>query len=218
MLILHPNELSRMYSDEDGSLAVKIARTVVDCHVNKEKAPEFKVPEIFKKNSGVFVTLTTHPSDELRGCIGYPEPIMPLIDAIMDAAVSACSRDPRFPPVRQSELKHIRVETSLLTPPEEVRVSRPKEYVSKVKVGDDGLIVQRSWARGLLLPQVPVEWGWDAEEFLSQTCIKAGLMPDAWLQEGTKIFKFQAEVFSESKPGGEVKRRKLGEEHGSCRG
>lgn len=205
-----------MYSDEDGVLAVKIARTVVECHVSGQKAPEFKVPEKFKRNSGVFVTLTTYPANELRGCIGYPEPIMPLIDALKDSAVSACSKDPRFPPVRPNELKHIRVETSLLTPPEEMRVGKPKEYVDKVMVGEDGLIVQRSWARGLLLPQVPVEWSWDAEEFLCQTCIKAGLMPDAWLQEGTKIFRFQAEVFSESKPGGDVKRRKLGEEHGSC--
>jgi uncharacterized protein (TIGR00296 family) len=206
-----------MYSDEDGRLAVKIARTVVDCHVKKEKIPEFTVPEIFKKNSGVFVTLSTYPGDELRGCIGYPEPIMPLIDAIKDSAVSACSKDPRFPPVKPSELKSITVEASLLTPPEEIRVGKPKEYVTQVKVGEDGLIIQRSWARGLLLPQVPIEWSWDAEEFLCQTCIKAGLMPDAWLQEGTKVFKFQAEVFSETKPGGEVKRRKLGEEHGSCR-
>jgi len=206
-----------MYSDEDGVLAVKIARAVVECHVNKEKVPEFKVPEIFKRNSGVFVTLTTYPSGELRGCIGYPEPIMPLIDAIKDSAVSACSRDPRFPPVKASELKSITVEASLLTPPEEIIVKKPKEFVSKVKVGEDGLIIQRSWARGLLLPQVPIEWSWDAEEFLCQTCIKAGLMPDAWLQDGTKLFKFQAEVFSESKPCGEIKRRKLGEEHGSCR-
>jgi uncharacterized protein (TIGR00296 family) len=205
-----------MYSDEDGRLAVRIARTVVECHVDKEKTPEFEVPEIFKKNSGVFVTLTTYPGDELRGCIGYPEPIMPLFDAIKDSAVSACSRDPRFPPVRPNELKHIRVETSLLTPPVEMCVDKRKECVVKVKVGEDGLIVQRGWARGLLLPQVPIEWAWDAEEFLCQTCIKAGLMPDAWLQEGTKIFKFQAEVFSETKPCGEVKRRKLGEEHGSC--
>jgi len=205
-----------MYSDEDGILAVRIARAVIESHVNKQKAPEFDVPEIFKQKSGVFVTLTTYPGDELRGCIGYPEPIMPLIDAIKDSAVSACSKDPRFPPVKPNELKHIKVEVSLLTPPEEIRVNKPMECVVKVKVGDDGLIVQRSWARGLLLPQVPVEWGWDAEEFLCQTCIKAGLMPDAWLQEGTKIFKFQAEVFSESKPGGEAKRRKLGEEDGSC--
>ena len=216
MLVFHLSALNRMYSDEDGILAVKIARTVVECHVNKAKAPEFSVPDIFKTNSGVFVTLTTHPGDELRGCIGYPEPIMPLIDAIKDSAVSACSRDPRFPPVKPSELKHIKVEVSLLTPPEEIKVTKPKECVSKVTVGEDGLIVQRSWARGLLLPQVPIEWGWDAEEFLCQTCVKAGLMPDAWLQEGTRIFRFRAEVFSESKPCGDVKRRKLGEEHGRC--
>ena len=205
-----------MFSDEDGKLAVKIARAVVESHVKKEKVPEFDVPEIFAQNYGVFVTLTTYPEDELRGCIGYPEPIMPLIDAIKDSAISASSRDPRFPSVRPNELKKIKVEVSLLTPPVEICVQKPSKLVECVKIGEDGLIVQKSWARGLLLPQVPVEWGWDAEEFLCQTCIKAGLMPDSWLQEGTKMFKFQAEVFSESKPGGEVKRRKLGEEHGSC--
>jgi uncharacterized protein (TIGR00296 family) len=205
-----------MFSDEDGKLAVKIARAVVESHVKKEKLPEFDVTKIFKQKSGVFVTLTTHPEDELRGCIGYPEPIMPLIDAIKDSAISASSRDPRFPAVRPNELKRIKVEVSLLTPPVEICVEKPRKFVECVKVGEDGLIVQRSWARGLLLPQVPIEWGWDAEEFLCQTCIKAGLTPDSWLQEGTKLFKFQAEVFSESKPGGEVKRRKLGDEHGCC--
>jgi uncharacterized protein len=205
-----------MFSDEDGKLAVKIARAVVESHVKKEKTPEFDVPKIFEQKSGVFVTLTTYPEDELRGCIGYPEPIMPLIDAIKDSAISASSRDPRFPAVRPNELKKIKVEVSLLTPPVEICVDKPSKFVECVKVGEDGLIVQRSWARGLLLPQVPIEWGWDTEEFLCQTCIKAGLTPDSWLQEGTKLFKFQAEVFSESKPGGEVKRRKLGDEHGSC--
>jgi uncharacterized protein (TIGR00296 family) len=205
-----------MFSDEDGKLAVKIARAVVESHVKKEKLREFDVPEIFTQKSGVFVTLTTYPEDELRGCIGYPEPIMPLIDAIKDSAISASSRDPRFQAVRPNELKKIKVEVSLLTPPVEICVEKPSKFVECVKVGEDGLIVQRSWARGLLLPQVPIEWGWDTEEFLCQTCIKAGLTPDSWLQEGTKLFKFQAEVFSESKPGGEVKRRKLGDEHGSC--
>jgi hypothetical protein len=78
--------------------------------------------------------------------------------------------------------------------------------------------MQRSFSRGLLLPQVPVEWSWDAEEFLCQCCMKAGLTPDAWLQQGTKVFKFQAEVFSEDKPNGEVRRRSLSEEHGACGG
>jgi len=214
--LLHLSGLTTMFSDEDGRLAVTIARANVEAHVRREKPPQFDVPEIFRRKGGVFVTLTTYPDDELRGCIGYPEPTLPLIDALKDAAVSACSRDPRFPPVRPEELKRIKVEVSLLTPPEEVRVRTPKDYVGCVRIGEDGLIVQRSWARGLLLPQVPVEWGWDAEEFLCQTCMKAGLNPDAWLEAGTKLFRFQAEVFSESKPNGEVRRRKLGEEHGRC--
>jgi hypothetical protein len=209
---------TEMYSDEDGELAVRIARAVVDSHVNRTKFKEPEVPAIFRQKSGVFVTLTTYPNGELRGCIGYPEPVMLLIDALKDAAVSACSRDPRFPPVRPDELKKIRVEVSLLTPPSEVRVKKPRDLVGCVKVGEDGLIIQRSYSRGLLLPQVPVEWSWDSEEFLCQCCIKAGLMPDAWLQQGTKVFKFQAEVFSEEKPGGEARRRTLGDEHGSSCG
>jgi len=205
-----------MFSDEHGALAVKIARSVVESHVRGTKAPAFDVPAVFKQKAGVFVTLTTYPDDRLRGCIGYPEPVMPLVDAIRDSAVSACSRDPRFPSVKASELDNIRVEVSLLTPPTEIVVKNCRDFLKHVKCGVDGLIVQRGFARGLLLPQVPVEWEWDEEEFLCQTCLKAGLMPDAWLQEGTKIFKFQAEVFSEEKPGGSVLRRKLSEDHGSC--
>ena len=212
----HDRVKGRMYSDEDGELAVRIARAVVEGFVKHTVFPLPKVPQAFSDRSGVFVTLTTHPSDSLRGCIGYPEPIMPLIDAIKDAAVSAASRDPRFPPVKPEELRTIKVEVSLLTPPAEVSVKKPSDLVKEVKVGEDGLIVQRGFARGLLLPQVPVEMGWDAEEFLCQTCLKAGLMPDAWLQQGTRIFKFQAEVFSEDEPGGTVRRRTLSEEHGSC--
>src|SRR4030042_6705900 len=105
-----------MFSDDDGKLAVHIARTIVECHVKHEKPPEFKVPDIFKKMSGVFVTLTTYPDDELRGCIGYPEPIMPLMDALKDSAVSAASRDPRFPPVKLQELEKVKGEVRPLPP------------------------------------------------------------------------------------------------------
>jgi uncharacterized protein (TIGR00296 family) len=204
-----------MFTNDDGKKAVMIARTVIESHVMKTKPPEFEVPDIFHRKSGVFVTITTYPGDQLRGCIGYPEPVMPLIDAIKDAAVSACSRDPRFPPVKREELKNLKVEVSLLTPPEKIKVKKPRDLVACVDVGRHGLIMERDWRKGLLLPQVPVEWGWDVEEFLSQTCMKAGLMPDSWLQEGTSCYKFEAEVFSEEKPGGAVKRRELGEEHGS---
>lgn len=205
-----------MFSDVDGDLAVRIARNAVENHVRRSRPKEFPIPPVFKQKYGVFVTLSTYPADDLRGCIGYPEPIMPLIDALKDAAVSAASKDPRFPPVREGELDKITVEVSLLTPPEEMKVKRPLDYRNHVKIGEDGLIVQRGFSRGLLLPQVPVEWKWDAEEFLSQCCLKAGLMPDSWLQQGTKVYKFQAEVFTEVKPGGDVRRRSLSEEHGSC--
>jgi hypothetical protein len=206
-----------MFSDEEGKLAVKFARAVVESHVTRKKMAEFKLPETFKKNYGVFVTLTTYPEDDLRGCIGYPEPLMPLIDAIRDSAVNACSRDPRFPPVRQSELAKIKVEVSLLTPPLEIDAKKKVDMPSHVVIGQDGLILECGFARGLLLPQVPVEWGWDAEEFLCQTCIKAGASPDTWLKPEAKVFKFQAEVFSEDKPGGEIRRRNLSEEHGCGR-
>ena len=203
-----------MFSDEDGRLAVRVARSAVEHHVTRTTQESFDVPPLFKQKSGVFVTLTTHPGDDLRGCIGYPEPTMPLVDAIRDSAVSACARDPRFPPVSAGELDKLKVEVSLLTPPEEVKTKDRADLPSRVKVGTDGLIIQKGWARGLLLPQVPVELEWDAEEFLTQTCMKAGLPPDAWLSKDTKLFKFQAEVFSEDGPRGEVARRDLSEEHG----
>jgi hypothetical protein len=206
-----------MFSEQEGEWAVRIARAVVEAHVRRQKPPASEVPQRFEEKSGVFVTLTTYPSDDLRGCIGYPEPLLPLIEALRDSAVSACSRDPRFPPVRADDLGKTRVEVSLLTPPQEIQPKKRTDLPGMVKVGDDGLIVQKGWARGLLLPQVPVEWKWDAEEFLCQTCIKAMLPPDSWLQNETKIFKFQAEVFSEDKPGGKIRRRKLSEDHGSCR-
>lgn len=206
-----------MFSEEDGKLAVRIARAVVESHVKGEKPPLLDVPQTFKEKYGVFVTLTKGKESDLRGCIGYPEPLMPLIDALRDSAISAASRDPRFPPVKPEELKDISVEVSLLTPPVEIHVKSQRDLVKQIKCGVDGLIIQRGWAKGLLLPQVPVEWEWDEEEFLCQCCLKAGLLPDSWLQEGTKVFKFQAEVFSEEKPGGDVTRRTLSEEHGSCR-
>ena len=215
---LHPYDgRSAMFSDADGKKAIEIARTVIESHVNGLELPQIDHPGSFRRMTGVFVTLSTHPGDDLRGCIGYPEPIAPLADAIRDSAVSAASRDPRFPPVRPAELESVKVEVSLLTPPEEVQVANRTELPDHVIVGVDGLITQRDWARGLLLPQVPVEWGWDAEQFLSQACMKAGLGPDAWHMDGTRVFKFQAEVFSEVEPRGAVVRRELSENHG-CRG
>lgn len=142
----------------------------------------------FAEPRGVFVTL--RKNGELRGCIGFAEPIAPLRRAVVQAAIYAATEDPRFPPVKPVELKDINVEVSVLTPVREITDAR------KVEVGRHGLVVSRGERRGLLLPQVPVENGWDRETFLDQASLKAGLPPDAW-RRGAKLFVFEAIVFHE---------------------
>jgi len=139
--------------------------------------------------AGAFVTI--RKKGQLRGCIGYPEPERPLLDVVEHCAVSAAISDPRFPPLTAAEWGDVDLELSVLGPIE------PVDHISEVVIGHDGLIVEFGRRRGLLLPQVAVEWKWNAEEFAAQTCIKAGLPPDAW-QKGAKLFKFEAEVFAET--------------------
>jgi uncharacterized protein (TIGR00296 family) len=198
-----------MYTLADGKFAVKVARKTITALLNKKPKPKFKFPEKFNDKSGVFVTLNTYPDEQLRGCIGYPEPREKLKLALIDSAISASTRDPRFNPVKKSELDHIVIEVSLLTPPELIKVNRPREYLNKIKIGKDGLIIEKGMYRGLLLPQVPVEWKWDVEEFLAHTCMKAGMSPDSWFEKDVKLYKFSAEIFSETEPGGKVVRKKL---------
>ena len=189
----------------DGEFLVKLSRAAVEEYLKsgiKISPPENTPPELFEKR-GVFVTLKTYPKGELRGCIGYPEPIMPLVLATIDAAISAAVRDPRFYPVRLEELPNITFEVTVLTPPEPIEVS-PEELPRAIKVGRDGLIVRCGYASGLLLPQVPVEWGWNEEEFLSQTCLKAGLPPNCWLDPRCQFYKFQGQIFTETEPYGKV--------------
>lgn len=192
---------------------VEIARMAAEEYLKTKK--HIRAPESLSKNllqpCGVFVTINRLENGEkkLRGCIGYPYPTTPLVQAVIDSAINAATQDPRFRPLSQGELDKLVFEVSVLTPPQMVEVKKPKEYPTQIKVGEDGLIVERGMYKGLLLPQVPVEWEWDEEEFLCQCCVKAGLSPDYWLIEGTRIYKFQAIVFEEEKPRGEVKRRIL---------
>jgi uncharacterized protein (TIGR00296 family) len=200
---------------EEGKFLIHLARNAVKTYLEKGKtvkAPENTPKKLFER-CGVFVTISTLKNGEkrLRGCIGYPYPTIPLVEAVIDSAVNAATQDPRFYPLSLSELGKVVFEVSVLTPPETVEVENPKEYVAKIKVGEDGLIVEKGAYKGLLLPQVPVEWGWCEEEFLCQCCVKAGLAPDSWLTKGAKIYKFQAIVFEEETPLGEVKRLQLGE-------
>ncbi len=196
-------------SDSDGELLVKTARAVVTEYLktkNKLKLDKEFV-ESFSSNAGVFVTLN-HQSN-LRGCIGYPLPHKKLFNALVEAAISAATEDPRFPSVTFEELDQIIFEVSILTPPEVIEVSDPSEYPSKIKVGRDGLIVKNGFNSGLLLPQVPIEYGWNEEEFLGHTCEKAGLTKDCWKKKETKIQKFDGIVFKETNPSGSVVRIKL---------
>jgi len=200
---------------ELGELLVKLSRKAIKTYLEDGKviAVPPDIPAILKEPHGVFVTLTkTYGSKRmLRGCIGFPEPTYPLCEATIRSAISAATSDPRFPPVELRELSEITIEVSVLTPPKLVKCSNSREYPSLIEVGRDGLIVERGVSRGLLLPQVPVEWGWDAEEFLMQCCIKAGISPDSWLLEGTRVYKFQGRVFSEESPGGPVREVMLAE-------
>lgn len=197
-----------MYEEEDGVLAVRLARASIDNAVKGIPIPEIPVPEKFLEDSGAFVTLSTYPKHELRGCIGYPEPYFPLKDALISAAESATA-DPRFPRLAANELDRIVVEVSLLSPPEPIKVKNPKEYLKLVKVGTHGLIVEQGRFKGLLLPQVPVEQNWNVEKFLSHTCMKAGLFADAWLDPKTRISSFTGDVFGEEEPRGKVTRKVL---------
>lgn len=173
--------------------------------------PPIDTPKKLFVHCGVFVTINSirNKQKELRGCIGYPYPTNPLLEAVIDSAINAATEDPRFNPVSLDELDHVVFEVSVLTPPEPVEVDNPKDFVDKIKVGEDGLIVEKGFYKGLLLPQVPVEWGWCEEEFLCQCCVKAGLPPDTWLTKGAKIFKFTAIIFEEESPMGEIKRLTL---------
>ena len=154
---------------------------------------------------GAFVTLKNRDGS-LRGCIGFPYPVKELGEAVVEAAMSAAAYDPRFPRVEPAELDGLLVEVSALTKPEKVECSSPKELPKHVRVGVDGLIVSNSMTSGLLLPQVATEYGLSAEEFLSSTCLKAGLRADSWLTDKIIVQRFQAEVYSETSPRGKVKR------------
>jgi AmmeMemoRadiSam system protein A len=139
---------------------------------------------------GAFVTIHRRSSHELRGCIGYIESRFPLAETVARAARIAATEDTRFLPVTLEELPALQIEISVLEPP---RRARPEE----VEVGRHGVIVGRRHNRGLLLPQVAVEHGWDRETFLNHTCLKAGLPAGAWQQPDTEIQVFSAVVFSE---------------------
>lgn len=199
----------KQITESDGEILVKTARKVVTEYLTTHKKLKLddNIQTAYSYESGVFVTIND-PSG-LRGCIGYPLPDKKLFNALTDAAISAATEDPRFPPVKLSEIDKIIFEVSVLTPPIEIQVEDPLDYPKKIKVGKNGLIIKAGFNSGLLLPQVPIEYGWTEEQFLSHTCEKAGLSRDFWKNKEAQVLKFEGIVFKEKTPNGKVVEVKL---------
>ncbi|AKB67354.1 TIGR00296 family protein [Methanosarcina mazei] len=194
-----------MLTETEGRAAVKLARKTIESFLSGGEFPKSQdlgidLSPVFEEYRGVFVTLTE--DGLLRGCIGHPYPDSTLEEAIMDSAISAATRDPRFPPVEEEELKNIVVEVTVLTQPEKINAA-PKDLPDKVVIGKHGLIVKQGYYQGLLLPQVAPENNMDSIDFLSHTCMKAGLSPDAWVK-GAEVYCFEGQIFKEKEPDGEV--------------
>ena len=177
-------------TDAEKAELLSVARKSVEYMIQKNEpyAPLPSASETLNREYGAFVTLTENGS--LRGCIGYTAPIKPLFMTVRDTATLAALRDPRFSPVRASELPKLAYEVSVLSP------LRRVTGIEQIKVGRDGLLMKNGDSEGLLLPQVPVEQKWDRLTFLEQTCAKAGMDPNCWKDENTDIFSFTAVVFN----------------------
>jgi uncharacterized protein (TIGR00296 family) len=191
---------SEPMKSSEGKKALEIARKTINLWILKgEKYIPEKYPESFNEKAGVFTTIHTYPGRKLRGCIGYPEPFMPLIRSLINSAIHA-TKDPRFEPLKEEELDKIIVEVSILTRPKRLKVKKPEDYLQMIKIGRHGLIVRKWSLSGLLLPQVATEHGMDSKTFLEHTCMKAYLPMDAWQDPATSVYCFESHIFSEKKP------------------
>jgi len=196
-------ERAALLTQEEGRTAVRLARDTIETYLRTGEmidGSEMQLPDIFNEPRGVFVTLTK--KGQLRGCIGHPYADSALKHAITDSAISAGFRDPRFPQVRIDEMTNVTVEVTVLTQPRRMSVP-PKDLPSSIEIGRHGLIIKSGYRQGLLLPQVAPENEMDEVEFLSHTCLKAGLPPDAWAA-GAEVYCFEGQIFTEREPNGEI--------------
>lgn len=183
--------MSDKLSRKDRQLLLTIARTTIDSHVTGKTLPPFaeKAAPALEEQRGCFVTIKKDGT--LRGCIGTFTSDKPLHQTVQEMAVSAATRDPRFYPMKQADLSDYQLEISVLSPLERI------DSIDEIIIGVHGLYLEKQFARGVLLPQVATEYGWDRETFLRQTCLKAGLRPDEW-QDGVTIYIFSADIFSDN--------------------
>ena len=198
-------------TQEDGEYLVRVAREAIETFLKTGKVTYPEAPSKLRKMAAAFVTLLTYPKRELRGCIGYVEPIKPLIETVVDVAIAAATNDPRFYPVTLEEMDSIVVEVSVLG---DHKLYRPARSALKdIDIGTTGIIIRRGPFSGVLLPEVPVEYCWDPETFIAETCIKAGLSPDCWLSDDTEAILYKGRTWTELEPRGEVIERDLKKEY-----
>ena len=168
-----------------------IVKTAIAAKVNNKEMPELSVDsETLKEKRGAFVTLKKH--GHLRGCIGYIKPVKALGETVQEMAIAAAFHDPRFPSLKRDEVQDLTFEISVLSP-----LKRMKD-IDEIEIGKHGLYVVRGYQSGLLLPQVAIEYKWDRETFLQETCYKAGLPPQAWRDQETEIYIFSADYFGDT--------------------
>lgn len=196
-----------MLSLDEGKKAVGLARESIESELNKTEV-QIEAPKSFEEKRGVFVTI--NKGENLRGCIGRPYPNQSLKEGILGAAKDAAFNDPRFPSLTKEEIDEVKIEVTILTKPDKIE-GDPKKRPEKIEIGKHGLIAESGYKKGLLLPQVPVDNDWDEIDFLSQTAMKAGLSPDAWVDEEVGYYKFEGQIFAEETPNGEILERKIDE-------
>lgn len=205
-------------SSNHGVLLVKLARNAVMNYLITGAKPSIPqdVPAQLTEKRGVFVTIRKIIMDKsgirrwtLRGCLGYVSPVLPLVEATINAAIAAATRDPRFSPLTSQELSQVIFEVTVLSEPELIQVSDPKDYPKHIKVGLHGIMVEKGFVKSVLLPQIAVEYEWDEKTLLDIACIKVGLPPDAWLLGDLNVYRFTVQVFAEVEPNGGIIERQL---------
>ena len=187
-----------MISESDGKELLAIARETVSAALEgRQPTISRQLMERFSEKQGAYVAI--YRNGELRGNIGYAEPVYPLLQAVVRAAFAAAFRDPRFLPLTKDEFYRIVFEVSVLSMPEQLFFEKPAELIKKINAKTDGLMIRFGPYTGMLLPQEAVKNKWSAEEFLDKTCEKGGLPPECWQDKHAKVYRFQAQVFSEEK-------------------
>lgn len=202
---------------DEGSYLVRLARRSVEYYFSTGRLmnPPSDTPPKLLRPGAAFVTITTfyeYEVRELRGCIGHVFAVKPLVRSVIEVAVEAAVSDPRFPPMKRDELEKVTFEVTVLGPLEPLP-RKPEQRLSSFTIGRHGLVAKRGLLQGLLLPEVPLEYLWDEETFLAETCVKAGMPPTCWLDEETEFYRFSGRAWREKEPLGDIEERDLSKEY-----